>query len=142
MRKQVLILMTTAAILACGAIVASGQAPGAQTPSTQQCPMTQPTPGPMLQQSRHRRQPDAWRRNLEHELEAKSRGHYRGNKSEYALFGEPSFSGPLAPSNIKKVAAPVLGGRKVGVMHVLDTKGLSRHLVPRSSMQSCRCGPP
>jgi|SRR5215471_15112591 len=50
MRKQVLILTTTAAILACGAIVASGQAPGAKTPSTQQSPMTQPTPDPMLQQ--------------------------------------------------------------------------------------------
>jgi len=73
--------------------------------------------------SRHRRQPDAWRRNLEHELEAKSRGHYRGNKSEYALFGEPSFSGPLAPSNIKKVAAPVLGGRKVGVMQRFGYQG-------------------
>ena len=50
MRKQVLILTTTAAILACGAIAASGQAPGAQTPSTQQRPTTQPTPAPMLQQ--------------------------------------------------------------------------------------------
>jgi len=50
MRKQVLRLTTTAAILTCGDIAASGQAPGAQTPSTQQSPTTQPTPGPMLQQ--------------------------------------------------------------------------------------------
>jgi hypothetical protein len=40
MRKHVLVLTTTAAILACGAIAASAQAPG-----------TQPTPGgPMMQQ--------------------------------------------------------------------------------------------
>jgi hypothetical protein len=40
MRKHVLVLTTTAAILTCGAIAASAQAPG-----------TQPTPGgPMMQQ--------------------------------------------------------------------------------------------
>jgi hypothetical protein len=48
MRKHVLILTTTAAILACGPIVASAQTPGAQTPGTQQT--TQPVPGPMMQQ--------------------------------------------------------------------------------------------
>jgi EF hand len=42
MRKHVLVLTTTAAILACGAIAASAQAPGAQTPGTQQSPTTQP----------------------------------------------------------------------------------------------------
>ena len=50
MRKHVLVLTTTAAILSYGAI-ASAQAPGAQTPGTQQSPTTQPTPsGPMMQQ--------------------------------------------------------------------------------------------
>jgi hypothetical protein len=50
MRKHVLVLTTTAAILACGAIAASAQAPGAQTPSTQQSPITQATPGGSMQQ--------------------------------------------------------------------------------------------
>jgi hypothetical protein len=50
MRKHVIVLTTTAAILSYGAI-ASAQAPGAQTPGTQQSPTTQPTPsGPMMQQ--------------------------------------------------------------------------------------------
>jgi hypothetical protein len=40
--RKLLVLMTTAAILACGAIAASAQAPGAQTPGTQQSPTTQP----------------------------------------------------------------------------------------------------
>ncbi len=42
MRKHVLVVTTTAAILACGAIGASAQGPGVQTPGTQQ---SQPTPG-------------------------------------------------------------------------------------------------
>jgi hypothetical protein len=50
MRKQVLILTTTASILTCGPIAASGQALGARTPTAQQNPMIQPTPGPMLEQ--------------------------------------------------------------------------------------------
>jgi hypothetical protein len=45
MRKHVLVLTTTAAILACGAIAVSAQAPGAQTPGTEQSPTTQATPG-------------------------------------------------------------------------------------------------
>jgi hypothetical protein len=49
MRKHLLVLTTTAAILSCGAI-ASAQAPGAQTPGTQQSPTTQPPSGPMMQQ--------------------------------------------------------------------------------------------
>jgi hypothetical protein len=44
MRKQMLLLTTTAAILICGAIAASAQAPGAQAPGTQQSPTTQPSP--------------------------------------------------------------------------------------------------
>jgi len=50
MRKHVLILTTTAALLACGAITATAQAPGVQSPGTQQSPTTQPVPGPMMQQ--------------------------------------------------------------------------------------------
>jgi hypothetical protein len=42
MRKHVLVLTTTAAILASGVITASTQAPCAQPPSTQQSPITQP----------------------------------------------------------------------------------------------------
>lgn len=42
MRKHVLVLKTTAAILACGAFAASAQVPSAQTPGTQQGPNTQP----------------------------------------------------------------------------------------------------
>ena len=50
MRNHVLVLTTSAVILACGG-AASAQAPGAQSPSTQQSPTTQPTPGgPMMQQ--------------------------------------------------------------------------------------------
>jgi hypothetical protein len=45
MRKHVLVLTTTAAILAFGTIAASAQAPSAQTPGTQQ---SQPTPGGMM----------------------------------------------------------------------------------------------
>jgi EF hand domain-containing protein len=50
MRNHVLVLTTTAVILACG-VAASAQAPGSQSPSTQQSPTTQPTPGgPMMMQ--------------------------------------------------------------------------------------------
>ncbi len=49
MRKRVLVLMTTATILTCGAIAATAQAPGAPTPGTQS-PTTQPTPGGPVQQ--------------------------------------------------------------------------------------------
>ena len=50
MRNHVLVLMTSAVILACGG-AASAQAPGAQSPGTQQSPTIQPTPGgPMMQQ--------------------------------------------------------------------------------------------
>ena len=45
MRKHVLVLTTTAAILTCGTIAASAQAPGAVTPGPQQGPTIQPTPG-------------------------------------------------------------------------------------------------
>ena len=49
MRKHVLVLTTAAAILACGTVAASAQAPGAQT-NTQQTPPTQPIPrGPTMQ---------------------------------------------------------------------------------------------
>jgi opacity protein-like surface antigen len=40
--RKLLVLMTTAAILACGATAASAQAPAAQTPGTQQSPTAQP----------------------------------------------------------------------------------------------------
>ena len=52
MRKHVLLLTTTAAILACGAIAASAQAPVAQAPATQQNPTTQPIPGGSMIQQR------------------------------------------------------------------------------------------
>ncbi len=55
MRKPVLVLTTTAAILASGVITASAQAPGAQTPSAQQSPTTQATPGGSMQQQDHTR---------------------------------------------------------------------------------------
>jgi hypothetical protein len=45
MRKQVLVLSTTAAILPFVAIAASAQAPIAQAPATQQNSSTQPIPG-------------------------------------------------------------------------------------------------
>jgi EF hand len=45
MRNHVLVLVTTAAIFACGAIAANAQAPGAQTPGTQLGPNTQQIPG-------------------------------------------------------------------------------------------------
>jgi EF hand len=49
MRKHVLVLTTTAAILACGAVTASAQTPSAQ-PGTQQSPVTPPTlGGPTMQ---------------------------------------------------------------------------------------------
>ena len=50
MRKHVLVLTTAAAILGYGAIGASAQAPGAQTPSTQQSPTPQVTPSGSMQQ--------------------------------------------------------------------------------------------
>jgi hypothetical protein len=50
MRNHVLVLTTSAVLLACGG-AASAQAPSAQSPSVQQSPATQPTPGgPMMQQ--------------------------------------------------------------------------------------------
>lgn len=50
MRNHVLVLTTSAVLLACG-VAASAQAPSAQSPSAQQSPTTQPTPGgPMMQQ--------------------------------------------------------------------------------------------
>jgi EF hand len=49
MRKHVLVLMTTAAILACGTIAGSAQTPGTQT-GAQQSPVTHPTlGGPTMQ---------------------------------------------------------------------------------------------
>jgi len=54
MRKSMLLLTTTAAIIACGAIAASAQAPVAQTPSTQQSPTTPPTSCPVTQKVRDR----------------------------------------------------------------------------------------
>ena len=50
MRKHVLVLTTAAAILGYGAIAASAQAPGAQTPSTQQSPTPRVTPSGSMQQ--------------------------------------------------------------------------------------------
>src|SRR6516165_1900275 len=50
MRKHVLLLTTAAAIVGYGAIAASAQAPGAQTPSTQQSPTPQVTPSGSMQQ--------------------------------------------------------------------------------------------
>ena len=50
MRKHVLVLTTAATILGYGAIAASAQAPGAQTPSTQQSPTPQVTPSGSMQQ--------------------------------------------------------------------------------------------
>jgi hypothetical protein len=50
MRKNVLVLTTAAATLGYGAIAASAQAPGAQTPSTQQSPTPQVTPSGSMQQ--------------------------------------------------------------------------------------------
>jgi len=52
MRKHVLVLTTTAAVLASGAIAASAQAPVAQTPATQPSPTTQPIPGGSMMQQR------------------------------------------------------------------------------------------
>jgi hypothetical protein len=50
MRNLVLVLTTSAVLLACGG-AASAQAPSAQSPSVQQSPTIQPTPGgPMMQQ--------------------------------------------------------------------------------------------
>ena len=50
MRKHVLVLTTTVAFLAYGAITASAQAPVAQSPATQQSPTTQPIPGGSMMQ--------------------------------------------------------------------------------------------
>jgi len=50
MRKHVLVLTTTVAILACGAIAASAQSLAAQAPGTQQSPSTQAIPGGSMQQ--------------------------------------------------------------------------------------------
>src|SRR6516165_436096 len=50
MRKHVLVLTTAAAILGYGVIAASAQAPGAQTPSTQQSPTPQVSPSGSMQQ--------------------------------------------------------------------------------------------
>src|SRR3974390_749677 len=50
MRKHVLVLTTAATILGYGAIAASAQAPGAQTPSTQPSPTPQVTPSGSMQQ--------------------------------------------------------------------------------------------
>ena len=50
MRNHVLVLTTCAVLLACGS-AASGQAPSAPSPSVQQSPTSQTTPGgPMMQQ--------------------------------------------------------------------------------------------
>jgi EF hand len=50
MRRHVLLLTTTAVILACRGIAASAQAPIAQTPATQQGSTTQPIPGGSMMQ--------------------------------------------------------------------------------------------
>jgi EF hand len=52
MRKHVLLLTTTAAVLGCGAIAASAQAPVTQTPPSQQGATTQRIPGGSTMQQR------------------------------------------------------------------------------------------
>ncbi len=77
MRKHVLLVTTTVAILTCGAIAATAQAPGAQPPGTQQSPTTQPTPGgPMQQQDKTRLQRHA--QAGEQEEDSDYQGRYRG----------------------------------------------------------------
>ncbi|MGB9041811.1 MAG: EF-hand domain-containing protein [Pseudolabrys sp.] len=93
MRNHVLVLMTSAVILACGG-AASAQAPGAQNPGTQQSPTIQPTPGgPMMQQ-----QDQTIRERLREQLQERAqRGeevdsdqdgyHYRGGMMERGMMG-------------------------------------------------------
>jgi len=52
MRKHVLLLTTTAAILAYGGVGAGAQTPVARTPATQQSPITQPIPGGSIMSQR------------------------------------------------------------------------------------------
>ena len=93
MRNHVLILMTSAVILACGG-AASAQVPGAQSPGTQQSPTIQPTPGgPMMQQ-----QDQTIRERLREQLQGRAqRGeeedsdqdghHYRGGMMGRGMMG-------------------------------------------------------
>jgi hypothetical protein len=75
MRKRVLVLTTTAAILSFGAIAANAQAPGAQTPATQQSPATQPTPGVHYLQSEKR---------LQYPRQSKAAGSYSARTASFS----------------------------------------------------------
>ena len=93
MRNHVLVLTTSAVILACSA-AANAQAPGAQSPGTQQSPTIQPTPGgPMMQQ-----QDQTIRERLREKLQERAqRGeeedsdqdgdHYRGGMMSGGMMG-------------------------------------------------------
>jgi hypothetical protein len=50
---------------------------------------------------------------LEHEMEAETRSHYRENKSEYAQFGEPRRSRPVQFSDEKLQSRRQIVGRPI-----------------------------
>ena len=91
MRNHVLVLTTSAVLLACG-VAASAQAPSAQSPSAQQSPATQPTPGgPMMQQQdqtiRERLREQLQERAQRGEEEDSDQDGYRGGMMGGGLLG-------------------------------------------------------
>ena len=119
MRNHVLVLTTSAVILACG-VAASAQAPSAQSPSAQQSPSTQPTPGgPMMQQQ----QDQTIRERLREQLQERAQ---RGEEEDSDQDGYRYGGGMMG------------GGPGRGMMR----RGYGYHDWDRGVMRSGMSGPP
>jgi hypothetical protein len=119
MRNHVLVLTTAAVLLACGG-AANAQAPSAQSPSVQQSPTTQPTPGgPMMQQ-----QDQTIRERLREQLQERAQrgGEEDGDQDGYGYRGG------------------MMGGGMMG--RGMMGRGYGYHHGDRGVMRSGMLGPP
>ena len=119
MRKDVLVLTTSAVLFACG-VTASAQTPSAQSPGAQQSPTTQPTPGgPMMQQ-----QDQTIRERLREQLQERAQ---RGGEED-------------SDQNSYHYRAGMMGGGMMG--RGMVRRGYGYHDWDRGGMRSGMLGPP
>jgi uncharacterized protein YcfJ len=119
MRNHMLVLTTTAVILACG-VAANAQTPSSQSPSTQQSPTTQPTPGgPTIQQ-----QDQTIRERLREQLQERAQ---RGEEEDSDQDGYHYRGG-------------MIGGGMIG--RAMMGRGHGYHDWNRGAMRSGLVGPP
>lgn len=119
MRNHVLVVTISTLLLACGG-AASAQAPGTQSPSAQQNPTTQPTPGsPMMQQ-----EDQTFRERLREQLQERAQ---RGDEEDSDQDGYPYHRG-------------MMGGGMMG--RGMMRRGYGYHDWDRGGMRSGMLGPP